>query len=427
MLYTLSPNKLLVLLLSSFVLLLSGCGNAENSELAKRHQVGLDLDSKNYDGVIRSLGDCSQFSNEDRQRCLLDLGSAYMAKGGFSVLSLGQNFLQLDIDKVSDEQFSKDVTKLLVERLDSPLIVRGIEVIEKLFSEADSDLNSRLCTRDTYENYGRYVAQGCLTSNPLLLKDILSKRVGGTLAQKNSTTAVSLKDIINYKNAISDATPEASRDEVISIINKERPKNSKDRNGNRVNDSLDATICTLDAYKSGSFRASDCKTSGTVIVEHSTNAFSQSQKATLQNIFSVGVIVGDSSSVYRLAQKSANSTQIITVLTSGFCRADGLTMCEASAVDGKSCLVCPSLKIDSTKTQTLEDSIDTTLNDDDSFKALALTLEAGDDDKTDAEKVKNLREDICGGPTLSKCPDRNPDGSVKIPTKVALEYFRDRN
>jgi hypothetical protein len=421
-------------LLFLMVLTLISCG-AQDSDLADRYQATLDLDKKHYDAVISSLGDCSQFFRENRQRCLLDLGAAYMAKGGFKLSSIGQEMLALEQSKTTEDALSKDITKLLIEKTTNAFVAKGIDVINQLLEEADPNLKNRLCTKSSYTNYGRFVAQGCLASNPILLRDLLRDEAENSTSRK-SDVAVSLEDIVNYRKTLTTVAPEISIEEVVDIINKEDPPNDKDKNNNNINDALDATTCVLDAYNSGSFVDNDCTVKNATPAQLATNAFSNSGKSFLNDIYSVRVIISDgatnSNTFYRLAQQIQNSTEITTINTEGFCKAD-LSACDESAVDGTTCFSCPSFEEGATKTKTIDDSIDQTLNDDDSFKALASTLESTGDDKTDAQKEQELRNKICGGsastPTttvnLGKCTLK--DGKVYIPPSIAIEYFQSKD
>ena len=407
--------------------LIASCGEDPNqTPQGKLNEAALKLDKKDYHGVIDILGDCSEFSGEDYELCILDLSAAYFGLAGMNMLSLGQDILQIEADDpdISGEALATEITILLINKISSDYVKQAIEILNQLFARYFEE-DARVCTPATYENLRLNLQNACFAQNPLLLQQVLNESNSNTA---KSDVSFSLEDLIEYTDIISEIATNIDINDVSNIVTGKEVSDDKDFDGNKSHDSIDFTQCIMEDYVSTQTDSHGCSSNENIQMERlSTNAFSGNNE--LNDIHSVKLTMttNENSPSYFLviASTDRNSTANQTLsVTDGGVRSDAQTPC--SPINGTDCFPKPILQDDGPKT--FNDSAVELFKNDNSFNAIAVML--ADDDTTDEDARKELQIDICGsngGEPLvgdNGC-ERDPSDNNKliIPDTKIIEYF----
>ena len=388
------------LLFSSAVALaiaLSGCGDAKNSDEADKYDVMMDIDKGNYDSAISALkSDCAGFSQTE---CNMLIGSAYYAKAGYDLNTMGKGLVKID-GECEDDQNCKDTktTEAIFDKLFSDYMQEGINYYKKVLP----DENNSLCNTDYYDNLNINQKDACLAINPILLQDILNTEEG---KKKNSGT-VSIEHLIKFKNVLEAAAPGLTTKDIVAITQGDELPKDQDINGNGKLDSLEATECAINS--------ANC----TGITRHDLGKF--------ENNNSINVIVVEIGTK-KLVRYVANINSSLTTLGLDATKHVQLNGDSCSKEDNETsgtngCYTSPK------KEETLNDTIVTVLNNDEVFESIAVANDT-DTGKSKDEKVEELKEDICDA-TISngnvankgKC-DTTASGELIITQDALLDYM----
>lgn len=369
-------------------LLLIGCGT--DSSKTQQFDVSYNLDKGNYQAVIDTLGDCSSYTGDEKNACLTNLGAAYFGKAGFDTISLAQELTSLTEDE-KDKEFNKIVfEKLLDENTKS-----GVNAFTQII-ESNNNLTDAVCTEANFDKEtGAYKGEeykslrnACYSISPILLSESLDYENNTS----TSSTSATLNDVIAFKDVLKDAAPELNSEDLVNIINDENISANDDANNNNELDKVEATSCAIEAYGSGSFDGSVCADDSVTLTQLSTNVFSSSTDTNYHDIHSIKVDIG-SNTFYRQIKDISGTYTAVSVDTKSKVDETASTLSDNTlALNGTTVLNKPLLENGSIKT--LNDSILSTLNDEETFEKIALLTNA-EDDSSDSLKVESLQKDIC--------------------------------
>ncbi len=433
-------GKILLSTILASAFLFVGCSDKSSDE-AKAYDLKMALDKGDYDYVIRELGNCESESKTTAQKTscynalssdeILDLGSAYFGKAGFDMISLGSDLIGID-DDLSDDDKSKEVTSIILRKLDNDNMKYGINAYKRLLPNSDDSI----CTEANYDNLTDLQKQACVSMNPILLKDLVQNE--DKTADEESTAAVSLEDIIAFKDVLKDAAPGIEIEDIVDIMNDDitaGTASEKDVNANGNLDNLEATSCSVSAVNNGDLTACASDSVTITVIDQDTNdTFSEyTGTVDLSGVILVKNVIASSSASYSDATKyrliqEIGSTGVYTNLTqeSGkYCDNTATEATSCTALDETSCFPCPL--IEEGEVKTLNDTVTTILNDDDLLTSIAVSSDSENDSLTDAEKVAKLKTEMCGLEpgeddnktnwiSNSNCSDSTFTGTLQAPT-----------
>ncbi|MCV6609057.1 MAG: hypothetical protein OIF32_12665 [Campylobacterales bacterium] len=391
-----------VIMALSFILV--GCSDKDSTE-AKEYEVKQALDKGNYHLVIREYGDCQNSSKTTSEKadCLakltnqqkMDLGAAYMGKAGYTLVDLGSDILGIEGTK---EEKSKEVLKIIMRKLDDDGMDQGIQVFKSILTNNDTSV----CTKTGYANLSQEQKQACVSVNPILLKELVEDDDG---SGSTSSTAVSLEDVIKFKDVLKDAAPGIEIDDIVSIINddvKSGAPSEKDVNGDGNLDTLEATQCVVKDYDTtGTLTCEGVTTASTTVTRKSVEGTSIfGSTSGFENVFLVKVIVPggsfDDFTSYRLVQKisGVDANTSLALEENKYCGADTNVVSSCSQVNPSTpCLPCPVKKSDGSGT-TLVDTASSVLTGD-LLTSIAVSSDS-EGDLSDSEKTSKLQTEMCG-------------------------------
>jgi len=311
-------------LLSSLVaasLLLSGCGEESTS---CRIDIQNDLDTAQFDAAISSLnGECATaFTPSDRY---FNLASAYMGKAGFGAIDVVTMLLDSDQDR--GDAFSAFTRSVDASKKEDSLALLNIAqeyYLRSISPETNvSMLSADICKNSDSSDDSRVV---------------------------NACFYIGFNQTIQATTTISYLTEDV--DALVNAIN--------DVNGTTTPLDMKASLDAL-AWATGS----------TTLPNDS--AVTAKQVTIAGQNYTHLVVLQNGETFYRLADSSAPSATSSTLLTSGYCLADGnKTACEGLALaDGSidtahpnfaTCYACPLTVADTNSSQSVADLLVDTLN-----------------------------------------------------------------
>jgi len=228
-------------------LLMTGCGGTfgdDTTDEAKKYEVATAIDGGNYDKAISMLEkDCAGYNYED---CQLQLGTAYLAKAGYDITTIGTEMFEIDAnDDPSLTQADKD--KQLTTVLLSKMLDDNMELGVNVLKSGLLDNNTSQCTPARYGSMTSIQKQACLAVNPMMLKDLM----GDVDLNTTDDNVVSLELIIAFADVAESIMPGMEVDEFVAIINGGSDLDPiYDVNGNGEVDSVEITECAIKAYNS---------------------------------------------------------------------------------------------------------------------------------------------------------------------------------
>jgi hypothetical protein len=393
--------KNIFITITVILLLFIGCNNTDKNE--QNYDTQAALDSGDFDKVIATLGDCSQYNGYLQNNCYLDISAAYFGKASFDILSLAKEFTAID-DSLADDLKSKEFNKIVFSKLDNPNLQTGINFLKKLLQNEDTSVCNE---KDYKEKLNKIQKQACLSINPMLITALND--------DDKTAGAVSLEDIIKFKDVIKDAVPELESEDLVSIIDGGDLEPHKDANDNDKLDGLEATDYAIKVFASGKEWAGD----GNVGSEFNrsipyTHSSLKDKNLTITKIKIDGTGAGRNDNYfYRVVDTTVYNPDYNTTLTTVadvVCNANNdvlpnNSLNDITSASDNTLLPCIKLKEDGKPTN-LNDSIVTVLNDDDMLKTIALSKDS-EGDKTDDEKVADFKNDMCnidaGSPSPGDC------------------------
>ncbi|RLA74289.1 MAG: hypothetical protein DRG11_05365 [Epsilonproteobacteria bacterium] len=384
------------------LLLLTGCNNTKENK--KDYDTQAALDSGDFDKVINTLGDCSQFGGHKQNNCYLDISAAYFGKAGFDVLSLAKEFTAID-DSLADDIKSKEFNKIIFSKLDDENLKIGLTYLNILVGDDTSICNEK----DYNTKLTKIQKQACLSINPMLISSLSDD-------DKNAGAA-SLEDIIKFKDVIKDAVPELESEDIVSIIDGDNLEQSKDANNNDKLDSLEATNFALKVFANGNttYKGSDGNVSSdfnrTITYAH-TSLNTKTLKMTKIKIDGSGAGRTDNF-FYRVVDTTTYNPDYNTTLTTlsdVVCdrnndKLPNNSLNDITDTSNNTVLPCIKLNEDGNATN-LNDSVVNLLNDDDMLKTIALSKDSESDD-TDDEKVIKFKKEMCEIDNANAIDDTN--------------------
>ncbi|NQY20574.1 MAG: hypothetical protein HRT40_04575 [Campylobacteraceae bacterium] len=374
----------------ALLVLLSGCGD---NGAEKEFRISQNLDKGNYQEVINELGDCSSASS--KSDCLLQLGSAYFGKAGFDTISLGQELAGIENDgkNLSDDDKSKKFTSIIF----SKILNKNTEIGLEYFSQVLGNKKS-YCSEAKYNSINDEAKKSaCLSINPILLKDLLDDDKNNN--KPKDTRTVSLQDVIKFKNVIQDAIPELTSDDLVAIVNGDSSSKVL------LNKKLDATKCALKAFDTTP--PTSCN-----ILSTKMNIFTNSKYTGIHSV----IVKVDETKYYREVKETTTPGKYTSITLDISKIVDSSVKTNTNKVDGEDNFYMPVLSKDGI-VSTLSGSIESTLNNKESFKSIALLVNT-DDKVDDSTKVKKLEDDFCknGGCT-------GTSGNLEISQEAVLAYI----
>jgi len=364
-------------------LLFTGCG--EDTDESKAYDIELALDNGEYDKVITTLDDCSTYIGDKKLNCYLNLGAAYFGKASFDMISLSQEITSVDESLSSDEK-SKKFNEIIFNKLDNTNLETGIAWYKKLLTNN----NSNVCNAKDYKALNAYQKEACISLNPLLLSDLLNDQD----TSSDSEVAVSLEQIIQFKNVMQDAVPELTSSDLVAIISKDKLDDAKDINNNGKLDSTEVTNYVIKVFNGKTWSDSS-------LTHSDVNSNNLYTKSGLENTTYVKVTVSGTSSTkdyYRVMQKidGVDKNTSLTIIPNIACNPANETSSaySANSINGTTILPCIKLKDDGNVTS-LNDSVTNILNDDDLINSIALSSDSEDDNKNDQTKIDDFQKKMC--------------------------------
>lgn len=402
--------KLSLFAIVSAGLLFTACG--ESSDEAKSYDIQMWLDSGDNQQVLNALGDCGSYIGLAKEECYLNVGAAYFAIANFDMLSLAQEFSNID-DTLSDNNKSKEFNKIVFKKLDDDNLKKGLEFYTKIVDD-----NSSVCNEKDYDSLSKNKKQACLSINPLLLSNIIDDNNDSN----KSEIGVSIEQIIEFKDVLQDAVPELKGEDLISIIDGDDLSSEDDANNNGTLDSVEATSIVLGKINYG--------VNSNYIKNTQTNVYTNTKLSGV-DYYNLQFANSNSKNYYRLTQVISGTSPILyTTLTT-----IPNTVCDINntkttgTIDGITHLPCVKLKDDGNVTS-FNDSVVNILNNDNLINSIALASESEDDTKTDEEKISNFKTDICnitGTASLSNnglC-EVDSSGNITITQEALINYMNE--
>jgi hypothetical protein len=315
--------KLSIASILSVAVLFTACG--KDSDQAKAYDIQLALDSGDNQKVIDLLGDCSQYSGTQKDKCYLDLGAAYFGEADFDMISMAQEFANISDDLNSSEK-SKKFNEIVFSKLDNKNLQLGINQYKKIV-----DNNSSVCTESNYDSLKSNSQQACISINPLLLSEIIDD--DNKADDNKSTSSVSLEQIIEFKDVLKDAVPELSSSDLVSVFNGGDVEPSKDANNNDKLDSVEATTYAIEVFAMGKQWKGDANVSSDFnrTVNYTHTAL-KDKNITLSKITIKGV-GNNNNSFYRLVEYTKDYNTTLTTIPDTVCNPAHETLTTASLSD----------------------------------------------------------------------------------------------
>ncbi|SFV70171.1 hypothetical protein MNB_SM-6-43 [hydrothermal vent metagenome] len=348
-------KKIIAISVATATLMFSGCGDGDKASCGI--EVQQDIDHGNFDAAINKLkGSCSQaFTKSDLN---LNLAAAYMGKSGYGVSDVIKIIMDANDDSSSNafSSFTSSVSKN--KKADSmPLLKKAQSYFLKSIADGNNTSAGVLCspkvlkttTNSRVQNVCLYVGinQTVTTANTIsyLTKDVTT--LTESINNKQNTTPLDMQASLD---ALAWATGTAKTNITASD----------------VNISLDGNNPT--AYKH------------LVVIEKDNN--------------------NNNLTFYRLANALSPSSNGTTVLTDGYCTADGnKTACEgiednatgAITDTSKACYACPVSFEDNNNSGSIAQLLVDTLNNGTD------TISAISDDPDIEQSIKDFKTNITDG------------------------------
>ncbi len=411
--------KNIFITIAMVLLLFNGCNNTDKNK--EKYDTQEALDNSDFDKVIATLGDCSQYNGYEQSNCYLDISAAYFGKASFDILGLAREFTAID-DNLADDLKSKEFNKIIFRKLDDENLQKGINFLKKLLVDEDTSVCNE---KDYNEKLTKIQKQACLSINPMLISALND--------DDKTAGAASLEDIIKFKDVIKDAVPELESEDLVSIIDGDDLEPNKDANNNDKLDGLEATDYAIKVFASGEVWGGD----GDVNSEFNrtiayTHASLNTKTLRIAKIKVNGAGAGRTSNYfYRVIDTTTYNPDYNTTLTTlpdVVCGPNNIALSNNNLNDitntsANNFLPCIKLKENGEPTN-LNESIVSTLNDDDMLKTMALSKDS-EGDETDDEKVADFKNDICnidaGNPAPGDCD--NSGGGLVITQEAFLNYM----
>jgi hypothetical protein len=175
----------------------TGCGSDKDSDEANKYETIKAIDDQDYDKAIANLKDgCAGYNQVE---CNMLLGSAYYAKAGWDLTTIGKELVKIDNNSSLDQDAKdKELTSVIYDKLFSENMKIGIDYYKKALSASGFD--SSVCNPKDYDNTLKTIQQKdiCLAINPILLKD----KLNDDETSSDDNGSVSLEQIIQFKEVI---------------------------------------------------------------------------------------------------------------------------------------------------------------------------------------------------------------------------------
>jgi len=400
--------------------LFTGCG--EDTKEADQYNVELWLDSGDNDKVINYLGDCSSYSG-DKIDCYLNLGAAYFGKAKFDMISLTKEFSDID-ENLDGSAKSKAFNKIIFKKLDDPSLQIGIDYYSKVVNEDTSKCNAK-----DYDSLSNIEKQACLSINPVLISDMTSD----TKDKDKSANAISLAEIIAFKNVFQDAVPELQSEDLVTIMDGGILSVEKDVNQNNKLDSVEASNYALNVFAFGKVWDGNTTVSSDFNRTVSyTNAALKDKTIKLAKMTIQPVAPATSSKqFYKLIEYGADFNTTLTTIPNMVCDNNNEVLKDKSLsniTNTSANSYLPCVKIKNNKVSSLNDSVVNILNDDSLLTSIALSSKSSDDSKTDDVKVSEFKNNICdingtaSSSNQGKC-EVDANGKITITQDALVNYM----
>ena len=406
----------------SMGLLMTGCGGTfgdDGTDEAKQYEVAMAIDSGDYDKAIAMLeADCAGYAYEE---CQLNLGTAYLAKAGYDITTIGREMLSVDgNDLLTQDQKDRELTTIILSKMLDDSMAEGVDVLKNGLLDG----NTTQCTPQRYGAMTDIKKQGCLAVNPIMLKDLMSDEP----LDAADDTVVSLEMIVAFADVAESLIPGMETEEFVAIVNGGDDLDPKyDVNGNTEVDSIEVTACIMDAYSTGVEDFTVCDSTNAPDKNITLTQLINDQVITGYGTFDIieanvsGEATAQNDKIQiRLVSEGVIDSTVTT--TDKFVDADGnyVTTCVDPEL-GSTCFPEPK-KDDSGTVETSAQTVVDVLNNDDLLSTIAETT--GSEEGTTAD---DLRIEICasGYPddnTTDLCADDDLDGDIDINIDAFLDY-----
>ena len=407
--------KNLIAIAIGLSILFTGCD--QDSKEANAYDIEKALDEGNYEKVLSELGDCSQYSGQKKKDCYLNVGAAYFGKANFDLISMAQEISKIDDDLDSDAK-SKEFNKIVFDKLDDENLKKGLDKYKIVV-----DGNDSICNNKNYDSLTLQEKSACIAINPLLLSELLDEDDDAN----KSENSVSLAQIIEFKDVLKDAVPELVAEDMISIISGDELGTKDDRNNNNVLDKVEATQYVLKSLQNNTWTTDDNISKDS----NNSNIYGETTNLTSVNYYKIK-ISGTTGINYfhRLTQEISNTGNFTTLTTEVDKVCDNTNTYTTGTINGTTILPCVKLK-DSGQVTSLNDSVVNVLNNDNLLNSIALSSESEDDSKTDNDKIKEFKNNICDvNGTASNtnnglCDFNTTTGKLIITQDALLDYMNE--
>ena len=413
--------KNLIALAIAISILFTGCD--KDSQEADAYDIEKALDEGNYEKVLSSLGDCSQFSGQEQKDCFLNVGAAYFGKAQFDLISMAQEISQID-DTLTSDKKSKEFNKIVFNKLDDENLKKGLDKYKIVV-----DGNDSVCNNKNYDSLGLKEKSACIAINPLLLSELLGDDKN-TNDDNKSENSVSLAQIIEFKDVLKDAVPELKSEDLVTIIDGgENLSTDVDANQNNILDSMEASDYALKVFAfNKSWDGND-----TVSSDYNTSVIYTNDELKDKNITLAKITISknsNSNSFYRLIEYTDDFNTTLTTVPNTVCNAKN-TITDGT-INKTTILPCVKINTDKNgtkKASSLNDSVVNILNNDNLLSSIALASESEDDAKTDDKKIEEFKADLCGANSSTTLDATNKgncdfkDGKIVITQEALIDYM----